>query len=137
MQRQTVPTDTGELYQCTHLFPPQKLPEVWKMCQEDNERRTGEMKPLGIIRHHPQQPTWRRENAKSSAKKNNTPHPFKKTQSNTKKPQIKLRFAFAHHKPRCQSGTRASKSRTGSPNPGANSIVSQQVRTYSKQHLPM
>lgn len=30
----------------------------------------GEMQPLGIISHHPQQPTWRRENARSSAKKN-------------------------------------------------------------------
>lgn len=91
----------------------------------------GEMQPLGISSHHPQQPTWRRENARSSAKKKpNTPHTSKKPhQTPKKKPkpkppktQTKPRFASAHHKPRCQSG--AWKSRAGSPNPGENSLAS-------------
>lgn len=107
-------------------FPPQKLPEMWRCVRRT--MKGGNSSPwVSSDITHSSPPGEEKMSGVLSKKPQYTP-PLQKTQSNTKITPANPRFASAHHKPRCQSGTRAWKSRTGSPNPGENSFVSQQVR---------
>lgn len=82
----------------------------------------GEMQPQGIISHHPQQPTWRKENARSSTKKTpihpTTPKNHIKHQKNSNQTQICI------FSPQTSLPVWSVEEQTGSPNPGENSLAS-------------